>query len=199
MIQCFITDIKDITQADLNVFQTQLSDKEHTRLNQMKNIKRKTEFIMGRVLIKNVCAKLLKQSAEHIQIESNEKGALFLPDYSNYFISLSHSNPYIVLAVASYPIGLDIEKIKNRPFNALMRHEFSADIPSDWHQRKLDDKKHLFYTLWTQKEATFKLKSIKEQKKNIYYFPIKEVNEYTISIASYNKIKSDIKLNILKF
>lgn len=199
MIRCFITDIGNVKQADLEGFQAYLSPSEQHRATAMKSIKRQTEFIMGRVFIKKVCADFFKQSPEQIQIEANEKGALFLPQYPKHFISLSHSNPYIVLALASYPIGIDIEKIKNRPVDALMRHEFSADIPSDWHQRTPDEKKHLFYTLWTQKEAAFKLKSIQKQKKNIVFFSLQSLEEYTTSIASYNKIKSDSKLNILKF
>lgn len=199
MIQCFITDIEDMKQTDLNVFQTQLSDQERARLNQMKSVKRQKEFLIGRALIKKACAKLFKQSPEHIQIESNEKGALFLPEHPTYFISLSHSDRYIILAIASYPIGIDIEKIKNRPIDALMQHEFPTDKPTDWSHLTTHDKACLFYTLWTQKEAAFKLKSIQEQRKNIHFFTLKGPNEYAISISSYNQIKSVIKTNILKF
>ena len=60
----------------------------------------------------------------------------------------SDSGDFVAVAVASMPIGIDIEITRERPFENISRRFFStSEITSD---------KQKFYELWTAKEAQIK-------------------------------------------
>ena len=60
----------------------------------------------------------------------------------------SDSGDFVAVAVASMPIGIDIEIMRDRPFENISRRFFStSEITSD---------KQKFYELWTAKEAQIK-------------------------------------------
>jgi len=62
--------------------------------------------------------------------------------------SKSDSADYVAIAVGSMPIGIDIEYMRERPFEKISRRFFSpSEITSD---------KERFYQIWTEKEASIK-------------------------------------------
>ena len=54
------------------------------------------------------------QAAE-VRIEKDEKGKPYLEGYSDLYISISHSGPYIACAVGDKPVGVDTEMWKAHP------------------------------------------------------------------------------------
>lgn len=79
-----------------------------------------------------------------------EHGKPYAKDNNRYF-SLSHSDRYVVCAVADEEIGVDMEPISPiRP--AVLRHCFTQD-----EQRWIGDDSERFTRLWTMKEAYMKL------------------------------------------
>ena len=82
----------------------------------------------------------------------------------------SDSGDFVAVAVASMPIGIDIEVASDRPFENISRRFFStSEITSD---------KKKFYELWTAKEA-----QIKRDKLTIRGNLDKEVKFYDPQIA----------------
>lgn len=62
--------------------------------------------------------------------------------------SKSDTADYVAIAVGSMPIGIDIEVMRDRPFEKISRRFFSSsEITSD---------KEKFYETWTKKEAWIK-------------------------------------------
>lgn len=194
MIQCFIMDRSIITDERLNALRCVLSTEELKRLKQLKTPKRQREFIVGRALIKNVCAKRFKTIPNAIKIGVHHNGAPFLTQYPDCFISLSHSNKYVLMALADTPVGIDIEHHRKRHFDDLMKRLFSDEIPMDWSKKTPDEKETFFYRCWTQKEASFKLKCQSNQRQKIYFETVLFKVDYTLSISSYNSIKTNINL-----
>lgn len=190
---CFIADIENISSESLKKWEEALSVAEKKRLNKISSLKRQREFILGRALIKKQCAVYFEKKTTEIEIGVHKNGSLFLPQEKGYYISLSHSKKYIVFVLANEAIGVDIQEIQNKSVNHLMKRIFPTEIPNDWNQKSGIEKQTFFYRLWTHKEAAFKLQSLEEQKKNIFFHDIIELTKYAITIASYNEIKSDIK------
>lgn len=85
----------------------------------------------------------------------NQSGKPFLPEHPNIHFSLSHCKKAIGCYISSAPCGLDIEAIRSAK-DSLVKYcmnekeyqqIFSAPNPDE-----------AFITLWTRKEAVFKLK-----------------------------------------
>ena len=85
------------------------------------------------------------------------------------FFSLSHSGKYIVICFSDYECGIDIEKIKNRNFNAISdRMNFRCS--------SLDE----FYFEWTKYEAEYKMGEAVKSFKQIQF------QDYAVTAVSNN-------------
>lgn len=62
----------------------------------------------------------------------------------------SDTSTYCVVAVGMQPVGVDIECLRERPFEKLSKRYF--------HKDEVTDDMEIFYDLWTQKEAYTKWK-----------------------------------------
>ena len=103
--------------------------------------------------------------------------------YSNVQFNISHSCNMVAVGFDDYPIGIDIEYMKERNFKKLGEH----------YNINTDDKIE-FYEKWTQLEAKIKLQYDAEQ---IYTKIIKK--DYMLTIMTANKEKKSpqfIELNI---
>ena len=70
-----------------------------------KTEKRKKEFLISRLLLHNI--------SPNTNISYNKFGAPELDNFQN--ISISHSNGLVAILVSDNKVGLDIEKISNKP------------------------------------------------------------------------------------
>ncbi len=62
---------------------------------------------------RNILAELLNIDNNRLVIEKNSFGKPYLKDYPSIHYNISHTKGAIVCAIASNPIGIDIEKKKN--------------------------------------------------------------------------------------
>jgi len=142
------------TQAD----ETLLDPGERRRTLKMAP-QRRSEFTIGRTLLRRVLAHYLdlQPDAIKISIDSNGKPSLALPRQQLHF-SLAHSSNQLMIAFARSPVGLDLEtprpmknclKIAGRLFQEeeIRRLETIAE-----HQHQ-----QTFFHLWTAYEAAQKM------------------------------------------
>ena len=98
-------------------------------------------------------------------------------DNKDKFFSLSHSNDYLVISISENNCGIDIEKIKNRPYKKIAeRMKFKSNSLED------------FYYDWTLYEARYKLNSHEHCKKQL------KIDEYIITAVSQNS-NEDFKIH----
>lgn len=72
-----------------------------------------------------------------------------------YYFNISHSDDYIICGVSDINIGVDIEKMQDIDFG------FACDVFSDDEMRRfssesVENKKKLFFSIWTLKESYVK-------------------------------------------
>ena len=97
------------------------------------------------------------------------------------FCSISHSGKYTLCAIASAPVGVDIEKMLDRDFAHMSKRFIGKEITD----------KEEFYANWTRAEARFKceggdvLSILKQDNSHIPTFRF--INGYSISICSKSK------------
>jgi len=143
-----------LTQAD----ETLLDPSERQRTLMMAP-QRRSEFTIGRTLLRRVLAQYLDVQPEaiNISIDSNGKPSLALPQQQIHF-SLAHSSNQLMIAFARSPVGLDLEtprpmknclKIAKRLFQPeeIRRLERIAE-----HQQQ-----QYFFHLWTAYESAQKM------------------------------------------
>ena len=157
-----------LTDDDRNRFLACLSAEELLRYQRFQRPVRQSEFLLGRILLRfavgrvagvapdAVCVTERKNQAPLVQLrDTNAK----LPHFS-----LSHSRGWVACAVSGdTALGLDIETLDaGRDVDAIGRAAFS-EAESNWLSGcPADDKVADFYTLWSGKEALFKLMSAQQ-------------------------------------
>ena len=150
----------------LNKYQSLLTDSELERYRHMTAPLRQKQFLIGRVLIQSVC---------HQSPKLSKSGKLCLTDG---YIGLAHSGPYVVLATAEYPVGIDIEDMtKNKDFYALadrLKFKLSGDIQTS------------FYKQFTRFEADYKLSDPTGTVHHAYY----RSGDFLICLASVHPISA---------
>jgi hypothetical protein len=160
----------------MQIYYKKLSDKQTENLtrSEIKELQSK----IGREIINYVMLNVYKISMPEIVIENSKPKFL----NSNIHFSITHSNKIIAVGFDNFPLGLDIEYMKERDFKALSKH---YDI-------KTSDKIE-FYKKWTQIEAEIKIQSeIKQMVTEEFE------NDYMMSLASSNTEKLNITKILIK-
>jgi phosphopantetheinyl transferase len=80
------------------------------------------------------------------EIEEDDKGRPFFPEYPDRHFSISHGRTHAVCAVAEQPVGIDIET--QRP----MRSEVEARLMAPEEQAMFN-----FFEIWVLRESVYKL------------------------------------------
>ena len=91
-------------------------------------------------------------SADHVITDANGK-----PLCEGIYFNISHSGEYVLCAVSETPVGCDIEKAENAPFEIAD----SVFLPSERNYiaeaQNSVDRSRRFFMLWTMKESYIKM------------------------------------------
>jgi 4'-phosphopantetheinyl transferase len=122
-------------------------------------------------------------------ITKNEHGK---PMMEGLYFNISHSGDYIAVAIADYPVGIDVE-IKTDPDLKITERFYSEEEQRA--VRDAEDPQKEFRRLWTRKEAyvkctgtgiydsVAKIPSLVERSGDYRIFTLQEEEEYTLSLA----------------
>lgn len=140
-----------------------LTPTEKKRYDSMMDDTRRTQFLVGRALIQDVC----HQSP---RLLPNGK-----PMIDNGYISLAHSGDKVVLAVSDSPVGIDIENINQQRDFSRLSHRLNFTLTPD--------KRLSFFRQFTRYEAVFKMG---ERNRPIYPYYY-STDDFIICIITMNK------------
>lgn len=101
------------------------------------------------------CVQDYIQCNKAIVIRKTPNGKPYI-DNLDIEISVSHSDEYIVLAIDKDPIGVDIERIRNRDYISMAERFYTNEEALLVKDKGIQS----FYELWTMKEAYCKLMGI---------------------------------------
>ena len=134
-----------------------LSADETHRLQAMTAPARRRSFLAGHWLARRVAADWLQLDAARIALDRHPDGRpLLLVDDApaSLSISLSHSGDWLAIALATVPVGIDIELPRRlRDLEALARFAFAPDEVERLQRAPQAQRSAIFHTLWTLKEA----------------------------------------------
>ncbi|MDO8518840.1 MAG: 4'-phosphopantetheinyl transferase superfamily protein [Deltaproteobacteria bacterium] len=133
-----------------------LGDEERARWEKMGHSRRRVEYLLGHALLRLRLSQLLEVPVSEVPLcfEKGEKP--YLTD-SPYFVSLSHCDGWLALAVACFPVGVDVEPVRERQFfGDLVKKSFAPEECAFFETAAPDAALKRFTELWTLREAFFK-------------------------------------------
>lgn len=137
-----------------------LSDAERARLDAMSAPGRRAQFLAGRLALRQLLAdELGGEALRDWPLSAGIDGPprVLVPPHGALQLAMSHSGDWLACAVATTPIGLDIETPRpRRNVDGLVRAVFTegeqAAVAAAGPARRTE----LFYAIWTLKEAWLK-------------------------------------------
>ena len=131
-----------------------------------KTEKRMVQFCLGRFLLKHVLEHAYGIKSPKIAVQNRKPYV----ENGDIKFSLSHSKNIIIAAFAPFELGLDIEYMKGRDFDAICNYL----------ERKTGNQDaETFYRFWTKYEAGIKLQS-----DPVSWFSTKLCNEFMLSVCA---------------
>ncbi|MBQ6947622.1 MAG: 4'-phosphopantetheinyl transferase superfamily protein [Clostridia bacterium] len=144
--------------------------------------------VLGEWMAKTALSEQIGCPIEQIRLLRDEKGKPFAPDLPLHF-SISHSGPWVVCAVSSNPVGVDIEIL--RPIDPKIAHRICHPEDLPFLEGKTEAEViRKFFLLWTAKEARGKRDGTGLQ--NIREIPLSRIlprchrittEEYVVSVV----------------
>ena len=137
-----------------------LSEGEMARYQRFARPERRRQFLLGRVLARQMLGHLLGVAARTLQIAERPGQAPVLCGHDGAVaFSISHSGPWVACATsAGSALGLDIEVLDAaRDIDALAAHAFDAQRCAWLAGRPAHSRLRDFYHLWSAHEARIKL------------------------------------------
>ena len=137
-----------------------LSDAEQTRLETLRSVSRRAQFLAGRWLARSCLADGSGTDWQDWRLSAPQDGAPEVidgPHDGPLNFSISHSGDWVACAVAKHPVGVDVERCtRTRDFAALAQWLHPASALHKFTTLDADEQQRLFYTHWTLKEAWLK-------------------------------------------
>ena len=153
-----------------------LNSAELISAKELKNEKRKKEFLSSRIALKNIFNKELK-------LKHHSSGRPFIKEAKH--LSISHSSNFLALAFGDKNIGIDIEKPQNRMVKLMPKILSEIEFMEFKKEPSID----LACKLWGAKEAI--LKYVGDKKLN-YKEDIK-VENIQLGVATYLKMNFKVE------
>ena len=152
----------DVVQDVEKAFWETLSQKERERAERFRFPTHRSQFIVGRGILRQLLGKYLHQSPETIQFSYGDQGKPFLAKAnqksSNLNFNISHSNGFAIFAFAEkMTFGVDLELIDpNIEFEVIAPRFFSKNEASALFSLPVEKQAEAFFNCWTRKEAFIK-------------------------------------------
>jgi len=136
-----------------------ISTEKKNQISINKCISPKYQTMYGKALLHYGLSEIYNIKKIKLDIKFGEHGKPYLNDYGQIHYNISHSNRYVVCAIAEHEIGIDIqnsvtwndEKFMNLAKNFFSEKEVIA-------MSKSKDKRGFFIKLWVLKESYLKYK-----------------------------------------
>jgi 4'-phosphopantetheinyl transferase len=194
-----------IQTSDYKSLMSSISKYKQQRISKIKHTRNKYQSLIGDILIRNIIIrKNIRQTNNEIEIVQDTYSKPYLKGDVSFNFNISHSKDWVVCAISSSIVGIDIEFMdKNLDVNIFNNHLSEDEFYS---LKEKGFKSEEFYKLWTLKESYVKavgkglyipfqsfsiiegfnqIKVQSESKEESFYFKnYSSIEGYTISVCS---------------
>ncbi|MEO7933845.1 MAG: 4'-phosphopantetheinyl transferase superfamily protein [Chthoniobacterales bacterium] len=133
-----------------------LSEQERIKLGALKNETVRAQFFVSHWLTRQILASYLQLAPSELQFNQSKAGKPNLIGTPLEF-NRSHSGGWLVLALSTKAVGVDIEKVGLRSqMDAIVERWFEEPEKEEFRRLSDAEKPAFFHSRWTQKEAVLK-------------------------------------------
>ena len=159
-VHVFYADV-DSLLCCAGILEKTLSDTENFKKDRFLFGKDRSSYIVSRGLLRIILGAYLGEEPKKLVFINGPQGKPMLdggPDHAALRFSVSHSNRRVLYAInRGRELGVDIEKIRPEfSFEEISDKYFSAREAAFLRTRPVQDRKEVFFTYWTLKEAFMK-------------------------------------------
>lgn len=213
--------VKSSYRMDSNYFNAlikYLTHEERDTINRYLKWEDGQRGLIGKILIRSLICNSYGFKNDDIYFLENEFGKPYFTGVKDLHFNISHSGEWIVCAIDSNPIGIDVEEIND--IDLCIAHRFFT-MEEHRDLMELDEKYRLdyFFDLWTLKESYIKAQgkgmsipldsfsirkrgndiSIKGTDKTFYFKQYEVESNYKLSVCAMNNyFPTDINIMDLK-
>lgn len=152
--------IVDLSQVSLRLSISKLSREDLTKAADMINTEVQQRFIKSRAILVNILTDRLLSSGvsgDTLEFNCNVNGKPYLKNHADLHFNTSHSGKYLLIALAGFPVGIDIEQQENSDLlSETARVVFSDEECQQLNFENAGGFLGKFYNFWTRKEAYIK-------------------------------------------
>lgn len=133
-----------------------LSARERKRADRFAYDRHRRRYTVAQAHLRRVLGQLTDTSPERIHFHYEEKGKPYLPAGPSF--NQSHSEDRLMIGVAaSGRLGVDIEELRQvRLMLGIADKNFAPDEAARMHAAPANERRRLFFRIWTRKEAFLK-------------------------------------------
>ena len=156
MSEVFAVELKDLLPDSLfQEFILFVGKKKEERILKFRRRIDAERTLIGDVLIRTIICNQFHIKNRELTFEYNKYGKPFLTNITDFHFNISHSGKWVVCAIDTSPVGIDVECIKSIDFSIAERF-FSKKEYSDIMEKEGKERFEYFYDLWTLKESYIK-------------------------------------------
>lgn len=153
---CSIQIEQEIEPRLFDKFMGYLAPQKQLKVRKLRHMKDKRRSIIGDMLIRKMLCNHLQCKNEALVFDTNPYGKPYLAKEQGVKFNLSHAGDWVVAAVSSLEVGIDVEQIKPIEMDIAKRF-FTKDEYLELMTVNEKDRIILFYKLWTLKESYVKM------------------------------------------
>ncbi len=133
---------------------SKIDESKKERLERFVREEDRLRGLFAELLIRSIIMRKTGMKNEEITFEANQYGKPHIKGRDDLHFNLSHSGIWVVAAVDTEPVGIDVERISDVDLS-ISKNYFSEDEHNDLMGQR--DKISYFFTLWTLKESYIKI------------------------------------------
>lgn len=144
---------KSLDSSTFQLLLQLLSLEKQKKINKFLHFEDAQRGLVADLLIRYIIAKKGMTNGE-CQFKINGFGKPFLMNFPNFEFNLSHSEEWVVCAIDTAPVGIDVEAIK--PIDLQVANHFFTEKECHYIFSSANLQESRFYEVWTLKESYIK-------------------------------------------
>lgn len=148
--------VDNLTDFQYKAFLSKISVKKQNQVKRYRYIKDSLRCLLGDILIRKIAINKFNVVNEEIVFDQNQYGKPYIKNFYDFHYNISHSGEWIVCAIDSKKIGVDIQVIEPIDYTIFKKFFSSIEFKNILSKRETE-RINYFYDLWTLKESYIKM------------------------------------------
>lgn len=132
-----------------------ISFKRKERIERFYFDKDKIHSLFGELILRYALWEQFHITTSNISIGYTAYGKPYLEGYEHIYFNLSHSGNWVLVGIGDVPLGVDVEQVNDNNI-LIVSKSFTEEEKMMILEKDGEEKKRIFYQLWTLKESYVK-------------------------------------------